>query len=94
MKPNEFWDSTYREINIFTTANLTRIMDEFRQEIRLQEAVTDKLILADAMSNRRPRINPLQKTFEKLFPKKEEYVQTPDEITKRMRGIIRNEKKL
>lgn len=94
MKPNEFWDSTYREINIFTTANLTRIMDEFRQEIRLQEAVTDKLILADAMSNRRPRINPLQKTFEKLFPKKEEYVQTPDEITNRMRGIIRNEKKL
>lgn len=94
MKPNEFWNSTYREINIFTTANLTRIMDEFRQEIRLQEAATDKLILADAMSNRHPKINPLQKTFEKLFPKKEEYIQTPDEITKRMRGIIRNEKKL
>lgn len=67
-------------------------MDNFRQEIRLQEAATDKLIQADAMSNRRPKIVPLQKTFEKLFPKKEENVQTPEEIARRMRTIMDAEK--
>ena len=67
-------------------------MDNFRQEIRLQEAVTDKIIMADAMSNRRPKIIPLQKTFEGLFPKKEEHVQTPKEIARKMRTIMNAEK--
>ena len=52
MKPEEFWNSTYREINIFTQVRLTKIMDELRQEIQVQEEVTNKLIMADAMSNR------------------------------------------
>lgn len=89
MKPHEFWNSTYREINLYTQSNLSRNMDEFRQEIRLQEAVTDKMIMADAMSNRRPKIIPLRKTFEKLFPEKEETNQTPEEIAKRMRQIMK-----
>lgn len=88
MKPNEFWNSTYREINIFTQSNLCHLMDDFRQDIRLQEAVTDKLIQADAMSNRRPKVVPLQKTFEKIFPKKEEKIQSPQEITRMMRAIM------
>ncbi len=92
MKPNEFWNSTYREVSVFTQSNLCYIMDSFRQEIRLQEAVTDKLIMADAMSNKRPKIVPLQKTFEKLFPQKEEQVQSPEEIAKRMRAIMKAEK--
>ena len=91
MNPNEFWNSTYREINLFTQSNLCHIMDDFRQQIRLQEAVTDKLIMADAMSNKRPKILPLQKTFEKLFPKKEEKPQSPQEIARRMREIMRHQ---
>ncbi len=93
MKPNEFWNSTYREINIYTQANLCHIIDEFKQEIKLQEAATDKLIMADAMSNRKPKIIPLQKTFEKLFPENEEKIQSPEEIAKRMREIMKNQKK-
>ncbi len=93
MKPNEFWNSTYREVTIFIQSNLCHTMDNFRQEIRLQEAVTDKLIMADAMSNKKPKIVPIQKTFEKLFPKKEEQqIQSPEEITKRMRAIMKAEK--
>ena len=93
MKPSEFWNSRYREIDMFTQANLCRIVDDFRQEIRLQEAVTDKLIQADAMSNRRPRIVPLQKTFEKIFPKrKEDENQSPKEIMRRMRAIMNAKK--
>lgn len=90
MKPHEFWNSTYREINIFTQVNLSHIMDNLKQEIRVQEAVTDKLIRADAMSNRHPKIIPLQKTFEKLFPENEQNdIQTAEQITRRMRQIMK-----
>ncbi len=92
MKPNEFWNSTYREINIYTQANLCHVIDNFRQDIRLQEAVTDKLIMADAMSNKKPKIIQLQKVFKNLFPSKEENIQSPEEITKRMREIMKVEK--
>lgn len=93
MKPNDFWNSTYREINIYTQANLCHIIDDFKQEIKLQEAVTDKLIMADAMSNRKPKIIPLQKTFEKLFPENtEDKVQSPQEIARRMREIMKSSK--
>lgn len=88
MKPEEFWNSTYREINMYIQSNLSHSMDEFRQEIRLQEAVTNKLIMADAMSNRRPKIIPLYKTFENLFPE-EKANQTPREIVKAMREIMK-----
>lgn len=90
MKPNEFWNSTYREINLYTQANLYHRIDEIKQEIRLQEAVTDKLIMADAMSNRKPKIISLYKTFERLFPEdKEDKMQSPQEIARRMRSIMK-----
>lgn len=91
MKPTEFWNSTYREINLYTQSNLSHSIDDFRREIRLQEAVTNKLITADAMSNRIPKIIPLQKTFEGLFPEKEEQ-QSPEEIARRMRAVMKAEK--
>ena len=94
MKPNEFWNSTYREINAYIQVNLLRIVDGFKQEIQLQEAVTDKLIMADAMSNRKPKIIPLQKTFEKLFPENnEEKFKSLQEIAKRMRKIMKKDRK-
>lgn len=89
MKPSEYWDSTYREINVFTQSNLCNMMDKFRQDINLQEAVTNKMIMADSMSNKRPKIVPLLKTFEKLFPKKEDKAITPEEITRRMREVMK-----
>ena len=94
MKPSEFWDSTYREINIYTQSNLCHVIDDFRQEIKLQEAVTDKLIMADAMSNKRPKVVPLQNTFKNLFPEKEEIAQSPEEITRRMRAYMKLEKNM
>ena len=90
MKPYEFWNSTYREITLYTQANLGRLTDQIKQEIQLQEAVTNKLIQADAMSNRRPKIISLFKTFERLFPKKEDKKQSYEEITKRMRQLMKN----
>ncbi|MCI8546511.1 MAG: hypothetical protein HFJ44_04675 [Clostridia bacterium] len=93
MKPEEFWNSTYREINIFTQVRLTKIMDELRQEIQVQEEVTNKLIMADAMSNRRPKIISLLTIFQKIFPKKENESQSNEEITRRMRLMMKEEKR-
>lgn len=47
---------------------MIKILDDFKMQIILQEAVTDKLIRADSMS-KRPKIIPLRKMFNKLFKK-------------------------
>lgn len=66
MKPNEFWNCEYKTINIYLQTNMTKILDDFKMQIVLQEAVTDKLIKADSMS-KRPKVIPLRKMFNKLF---------------------------
>lgn len=45
---------------------MIKMLDDFKIEIILQEAVTDKLIKADSMS-KRPKIIPLKRMFSKLF---------------------------
>ncbi|MDO4282345.1 MAG: hypothetical protein Q4D02_01800 [Clostridia bacterium] len=66
MKPEEYWNSTYREISTFCQANMSRINDDFKMEIVLKEAETDKLLSGDAMRTR-PKILRLKDTFKKLF---------------------------
>ena len=67
--PNSFWNMTYKEINKFCQANLIRLQDDFKRNIILQEAVTDKMIQADSMS-KKPKIVPLRKIFKDLFKNK------------------------
>lgn len=57
---------TYKEINKFCQANLIRLQDDFKRNIILQEAVTDKMIQADSMS-KKPKIVPLKKMFSEIF---------------------------
>ena len=45
-----------------------RIIEGFRQEIILQEAVTDKLLQGDCM-RKKPKIVPLRQIFKELFNK-------------------------
>lgn len=59
---------TYKEINKFCQANLIRLQDDFKRNIILQEAVTDKMIQADSMS-KKPKVVPLRKMFKELFKK-------------------------
>ena len=66
MKPEEFWNCEYRYINTFLRINMIKMLDDFKIEIILQEAVTDKLIKADSMS-KKPKIIPLKRMFSKLF---------------------------
>lgn len=68
MKPNEFWNATFREVSKFCEVNIVRVHDEFRNEIIVQEASTDKLLMGDAMREK-PKIMPLKKMFKNLFKK-------------------------
>lgn len=87
MKPSEFWNSTYREINIYIQTHLIKIVDDLKREINLQEAVTNKLIRADSMS-KRPKIVSIRDSYKDLFKEEEQKIISPEEITKRMRKIM------
>ena len=63
------------------------MLDEFKMQVVLQEAVTDKLIKADSMS-KRPKVVPLKKTFNKLFPSEPKIkYQSPEEQIARLRKL-------
>ena len=77
MKPHEFWNSRYSEINAYCQTHLVKIIDDLKSEINLQEAVTNKLIRADCMS-KNPKIILIRDNYKKLF-KTEEKEQTLEE---------------
>lgn len=93
MKPFEFWNSRYSEINIYCQTHLAKNADDLKREINLQEAVTNKLIRADSLS-RNPKIIPIRDNYKNLFQDEEKkYIQSPEEITKKMRLLMIKEKK-
>lgn len=89
MKPQEFWNCRYSEINSYCQSNLIRNIDDLKREINLQEAVTNKLIRADSMS-RNPKIVPIRDAYKDLFKDEEQSsIQSPEEISKRMRFLMK-----
>lgn len=87
MKPDEFWNCEYRQLNTFLQINMIRILDDFKRQITLQEAVTDKLIKADSMT-KRPKVIPLRKMFSKLFKEEPKIkYQSPQEQIARLRKL-------
>ena len=68
ISPKEFWNSRYREIYLYCEIQFIKTIEDFKQEITLQEAVTDKLLQGDSM-RKKPKIIPLRKTFKDLFKK-------------------------
>ncbi len=91
MKPFEFWNSRYIEINTYCQTHLAKTIDDLKREINLQEAVTNKLIRADSMS-RNPKIVPIRDNYKELFKEEEQQAQSPEEIIRKMRSIIKAEK--
>ena len=87
MKPDEFWNSEYKQINSYLQINMIKILDDFKIQITLQEAVTDKLIKADSMS-KRPKVIPLRKMFNKLFKEEPKIrIQSTEEQIARLRKL-------
>ena len=91
MKPNEFWNSRYLDINIYCQSHLVKITDDLKREINLQEAVTNKLIRADSMS-KSPKIVPIRESYKELFKEEKEQPQSSEEITRRMREFMKKDK--
>jgi hypothetical protein len=89
MKPFEFWNSRYAEINTYCQVHLAKIIDDLKREINLQEAVTNKLIRADSMS-KNPKIIPIRESYKELFKNEpEDIFTTPEEITRKMRQLMK-----
>ena len=88
MKPREFWDSTYREINLYLQTHLVKIVDDLKREINLQEAVTNKLIRADSMS-KKPKIILIRDSYKGLYQeeKQEFHTKYTEEIKRKMLEI-------
>ena len=71
MKPQEFWNGSFKEINLYCQVHLTRQIDKLRQEINSQEAVTNKLISGDCM-NQNAKIILIRDSYKELFEIEEE----------------------
>lgn len=91
IKPNEFWEMSFKEICMYCEMQSIRVLEDLKKEIQVQEAVTDKLIGA-SMVNEKPKIISLKSMFTKLFPQTNKAIQTADEIKKTMRAVMRAEK--
>lgn len=84
LKPQEFWNSRYLEINTYCQAHLIKIIDDLKREINLQEAVTNKLIRADSMS-KNSKIVLIRDSYEELFEGNEKE-QTLEEQRRLLKG--------
>lgn len=67
-------------------------LDNIRENVKLAEVATNKLIKADAMSTKKPNIINIQDSYESIFEKKTEE-ETPEDIAKAFRNIMRKEGK-
>lgn len=91
MKPQEFWNSRYSEINTYCQSHLVKIIDDLKREINLQEAVTNKLIRADSMS-KNPKIILIRDNYKDLFKEEKKQVESPEKIAEKMRSIMKLDK--
>lgn len=70
LKPSDFWNGRYKDIYLYCEMYIIRLQDTFKQQVRLQDATTTKLIQADSMCNKHPKVIPLTDFFPSLFKKK------------------------
>lgn len=86
MKPKEFWNSTYREINIYCQVNLSKVVDDFKRQIQLYEATTDKMIAINPM-RKKPKLIKLKEFFQGLFKTEENEIKPLNqEMVRRLRA--------
>ena len=88
MKPQEYWNATYREISIFIQVHLIKTTDELKEQIDLQEAVTNKLIGANSFS-KHPKVVPIRDSYKELFKEKSKTA-SPEDMIRRMRLLMKS----
>ena len=90
MKPEEFWNCTYRELFVFVKSNSLQREEEYKKNIILFDALGEKII--NIIGRRKPkRISLVKETFKYLFEKdiKPElpHQQTPEEQIRILRSM-------
>lgn len=76
MKPNDFWNCTYREASLFVKSYTKAKEAEMKNQVILFERMTDKLIKV-GMSAKKPKYTRIIDDYKDLF--KEEF----DELVKK-----------
>lgn len=84
LKPQDFWNGTFREINIYCQANIAKHKDKLKQDIDLQENATNKLISGDCM-NQNAKIILIRDSYKELY-ETEEKEQTLEEQRRLFKG--------
>ena len=84
MKPEEFWNCTYREALLFANSNSLQREQEYKQQIILFERYGNKIIKAFSMKNAK-NINLVKDTFKKLF--EEELKPKPQSVEEQIRNM-------
>lgn len=69
IKPEKFWNSRYKEIYLYCEMQIIKQKDNLKENINLYDALTDKMIQADAFLNKKPKVVSLRKMFKELFNK-------------------------
>lgn len=69
LKPNEFWSMTYKEVTTYCNCRLAYNSDRLREQIVLQDAVSNKIIQSNPLLYKRPKAESLLKVFKNLFKK-------------------------
>jgi|GEM_PF-3526166 len=89
MKPQEFWNCTYREANLYVQSFFELKEDNLKIEIQLLDALSDKLLMSDPQIVKKPVFKKLIKVFGKLFEKDVENTETQslEEIVRNLRGM-------
>lgn len=66
MKPQEFWECTYRELSEYVKANVQQREEDYKKEIVLMDAYGNKLLTA--LATKRPKnISLVSNVFRELF---------------------------
>ena len=84
MKPNEFWNLTYREIYKYVDSNSLQRVQEYKEQVILFDALGNKII--GAIGAKRPKnVSLVSDTFKYLF--KEELKDKPQSIEEQIRNL-------
>lgn len=85
MKPNEFWNCTYRELFLYVKSNSLQREKQYKKEIILTDAFGNKII--KAFDSKRPKsINLVTDVFSELF-KEELNTDKPQSIEEQIKNL-------
>lgn len=67
IKPQEFWDSTYRDMKLYVESRATQYETEFKNKVMLAENLGNKLISASMTARKPKNINLIKDVYKDLF---------------------------